>query len=312
MLNSNTVFDAINIKNILMILDERLLRAFKAVAEELHFGRAAQRLHISQPPLSLSIRQLEEQLGVSLFIRTTRSVQLTPAGAQLLRSLADIEQVHQQAVTAVQQAASGLSGELSVALTPSATYTPIPRALRAFRAQYPQVHLDLREMNSRHMAQLLLSGQLDLALARPLITSTALQSRPIYHEPLVFCVPHGHPLALREAVTVEQIRDSELIGYSSSESIYFHDLLKELLGPDGAEHPRTGLRTIIPTILLLVESGFGTAVVPQSLNRLRAENLSYVPIANDRGLGAQLSAVHRTGETTPALDGFLHLLESFL
>lgn len=293
------------------MLDERLLRAFKAVAEELHFGRAAQRLHMSQPPLSLSIRQLEEQFGTALFIRTTRSVQLTSAGAQLLRSLPDIEQAHQQAITAVQQAASGLSGELSVALTPSATYTSIPRALRAFRAQYPQVHLDLREMNSRHMAPLLLSGQLDLALARPLITSTALHSRPIYHEPLVFCVPHGHPLALREAITVAQIRDSDLIGYSATESVYFHDLLLELLGPD-AERPRTGLRTIIPTILLLVDSGFGTAVVPQSLSRLRSESLSYVPIADDQGLRARLSAIHRAGETTPALQGFLHLLEHAL
>ena len=188
-----------------VVIETRLLRAFRAVAEELHFGRAAERLHMSQPPLSLSIRQLEELLGAALFIRTTRQVQMTAAGEELLRHIRKMEQIHVEATTAIRHLASGMTGELTIALTPSAAYTPITMVLQSFRTQFPDIHLRLREMNSRDMADALLGGHVDAALARPFKFSSALTSQTVYIEPLYLSVPHSHVLATKSMITVEDL-----------------------------------------------------------------------------------------------------------
>lgn len=293
------------------MIDSRLLRAFKAVAEELHFGRAAQRLHMSQPPLSLSIRQLEEQLNVTLFVRTTRQVQLTAAGAELLEHLPAIEAAHDRAIGALRHMAQGVSGSLTVALTPSAAFTPIPQVLRGFRKQFPQVQLSFREMNSRDMGQALQAGSVDLALGRLLEHHDALSSQTIYQEPMYLSVPQEHELADRNSVTLREALDTDIIGYCPKDSLYFHTLLTRLMA-QCAVQPATPLRSIVPTILLLVECGMGTAIVPHSLTRLRGDTLVHLPIAGVDHVRAELAAIHRASDPSPILERFLLMLRTQL
>lgn len=294
-----------------MMIDSRLLRVFKAVAQELHFGRAAQRLHMSQPPLSQSIRQLEEILNVPLFVRTTRQVQLTAAGAELLQHLPAIEAAHERAVEAMQHMARGVNGSLAVALTPSAAFTPIPQVLRGFRKQFPHVQLSFREMNSRDMHQALLAGSVDLALGRLLAQSEGLTCRTIYQEPLYLSVPKEHHLAHRCSVTLAEALETELIGYCPKDSVYFHTLLTRLAQQYGTP-AKTQLVSNIPTLLLLVECGMGTAIVPHSLTRLRGDTLAHLSIAGIDDVRADLSAMYRTSDTSALLERFLLMLRTQL
>ncbi len=293
------------------MIDSRLLRAFNAVAEELHFGRAAQRLNMSQPPLSLSIRQLEELLDAPLFVRTTRQVQLTAAGVELLQRLPAIKAAHQEAVEAVRHLSLGMRGALSVALTPSAAFTPIPPVLSRFRHQFPLVHLQFREMNSRDMGQALLSGSVDLAIARPFALSESLTSELIYREQMYLSVPRDDALSSQETISLQEALSTPLIGYHPRESHYFHMLLERLrsLVP-GTGTPR--FQSMVPTILLLVESGMGSAIVAQSLTRLRGDTLKHILITGTEPIRAELVAVHSATNSSSVLKRFLAILRSEL
>ena len=266
---------------------------------------------MSQPPLSLSIRQLEEQLNVTLFVRTTRQVQLTAAGAELLEHLPAIEAAHDRASGALRHMAQGVSGSLTVALTPSAAFTPIPQVLRGFRKQFPQVQLSFREMNSRDMGQALQAGSVDLALGRLLEHHDALSSQTIYQEPMYLSVPQEHELADRNSVTLREALDTDIIGYCPKDSLYFHTLLTRLMA-QCAVQPATPLRSIVPTILLLVECGMGTAIVPHSLTRLRGDTLVHLPIAGVDHVRAELAAIHRASDPSPILERFLLMLRTQL
>ncbi|MDR3002888.1 MAG: LysR family transcriptional regulator [Acidovorax sp.] len=290
------------------MIDSRLLRAFKAVAEELHFGRAAQKLHMSQPPLSLSIRQLEELLDVPLFVRTTRHVQLTSAGAELLQRLPDIEAAYNLAIEAVRQTGLGMEGTLNVALTPTAAFSPIPLVLRRFCEQFPRVQLTLKEMNSRDMGQALMTGQIDLAIARPFACSDALRSQVVYREPMFLSQPMEDVKEGRQSVSLQEALQTRVIGYHSKDSHYFSDLLERLF-VQADLRTRPTLLSMVPTILLLVESGMGTAIVPHSLTRLRGDTLTHLPISGIEHVTAELAAVHRSNDASACMHSFLRLLK---
>ena len=265
-----------------MLIDSRLLQVFAVVAEELHFGRAAQRLHLSQPPLSQSVRKLEEELGVQLLERTTRTVKLTAAGAELQRRVRQMAAEHDATVRHVRQAASGEAGQLTIGLTPSAAYSNVPQALFVFRQRYPGVVLDLQEMNSSEMPEALHQRRLDLALLRPPFADADLSPVPLYSEPMVLALRRGHPLAAKRWVTMEQVLDLPIVGYARDRSRYFSQVLRQMI--EAAGKPANIVQeSMIPTILTLVEAGFGAAVVPASLARMRMDILAYVGI---RGRGA--------------------------
>lgn len=293
------------------MIDSRLLRAFKAVAQELHFGRAAQKLNMSQPPLSLSIRQLEELLAVPLFVRTTRNVQLTSAGAELLRRLSQIEDAHSQAIEAVRQTGLGMEGVLNVALTPSAAFTPIPSVLRLFSEQFSRVQLTVKEMNSRDMGQALMAGSIDLAIARPFKLSDVLSAEIIYHEPMFLSMPSESMRNVPHSVSLQEALQTHLIGYHPQDSHYFHALLERLFAlVDAPSKP--ALLSMVPTILLLVESGMGTAIVPHSLTRLRSDTLTHIPIQGIEHVTAELAVVYRSADVSACMNSFLSLLRSQL
>jgi len=290
-----------------MLIDSRLLHVFAVVAEELHFGRAAQRLHLSQPPLSQSVRKLEEELGVQLLERTTRSVRLTSAGSELQRRIRMMAAEHDATIRHVRQAASGEAGQLTIGLTPSAAYSNVPQALFAFRQRYPGVMLDLQEMNSSEMPEALHQRRLDLALLRPPFADADLAPVSLYSEPMVLALRADHPLAAKRWVTMAQVLELELVGYARDRSRYFSQVLRQMIEVAG-KPANIVQESMIPTILTLVEAGFGAAVVPASLARMRMDVLAYVGIRGPGAFRAELAAARHPDNHNPLVDAFVAIM----
>lgn len=293
------------------MLDSRLLNVFAVVAEELHFGRAAQRLFMTQPPLSQSIKKLEEILMVKLLTRSTRSVRLTPAGLELQRRLAQINKEMDLAIQAVQQVHRGEKGRLTLGLTPSASYSDLAQRLYFFRLRYPEVVLKLKEMNSNEMPDALHKRNLDLALLRPPFADPDLAPVQMYTEPLVFALRKDHPLAAsgRTSLTLKEAMSFDLIGYARKSSRYFSQIFELLIVQSGVT-PNIVQESMVPAILLSVEAGIGAAIVPASLSRLRADTLAYLELEELAGIRAELVAARHPANPNPAIDNFLALMKT--
>ncbi|ARP81150.1 hypothetical protein CAL12_10055 [Bordetella genomosp. 8] len=291
------------------MIDSRLLHVFSIVAEELHFGRAAQRLHISQPPLSQSIRKLEDTLGARLLIRSTRSVRLTAAGAELYRRVQQLAADSETMVRAVRQTAKGEVGHLIIGLTPSAAYSNLSEVLYEFHRRYPTVSLDLREMNSNVMPEALHQRQLDLALLRPPFADPDLAPLRVHDEPMMVAMRKDHPLARKRWVTMNQVLDHDLIGYSRQNSRYFSQI-QQLMTGAVQKTPRIVMESMIPTILTLVEAGFGLALVPGALSRMRADTLAYAGVRGPGAMRAELLAARQPSSVNPAIDRFIAVMQA--
>lgn len=282
------------------------LRYFVAVAEELHFGLAAQRLHMTQPPLSQRIRQLEDALGVTLFKRSTRSVGLTPAGQVLLLRARTLLQAADDAAQAVTRAGTGASGVLRLGFTSSAAYRVLPAAIAGFTRAYPEVELELREKVSLDLADDLLAHRIDVALVRPMPGHdlSGVECTRVDQEPLVLAMPKSHALSALDSVPMKNLEGVPLIGFSPVVSPYFHELLAQLFASSGVR-PRASVESVLPTILALVEAGLGLAVVPDSARVLRERQLAYRPLAARKQPKAHLNALRRTGDDDPVAANFL-------
>lgn len=292
------------------MIDSRLLNVFAVVAEELHFGRAAQRLFMTQPPLSQSIKKLEEILKVQLLTRSTRSVRLTPAGLELQQRLVQLNKDTELAIQAVQQVHRGEKGRLTLGLTPSASYSNLSQSLYSFRLKYPDVVLDLKEMNSSDMPEALHKRQLDLALLRPPFADPDLAPELIYSEPLVFAIRRDHPLPRSGAssLSLKKAMSFDLIGYARQNSRYFSQIF-QLLTIHSRASPNIVQESMIPTILTSVEAGIGAAIVPASLSRLRADTLAYLELRDVGAIRAELLAARQPANPNPAIDNFLALMK---
>lgn len=262
-----------------MALSLHALRLFVVVAEELHFGRAAARLHMAQPPLSQQIRQLEANVGADLFARTTRSVQLTEAGRVLFdrarQLLADADAAEQ----AVLRAAHGETGRISLGFTSSAAYRLLPRILSAYRSAYPAVAFDFTEATSAEQWDALRSGKLDVALLRlsTLPVETDFDAFEADREPMLLALPLGHPLAADTAVAPAALDRLPMVGFSAVGSTYFRDLSQKIYHAAGVQ-PRIEQESVLPTILALVEAGLGAALVPASAAEMRSARVTYRPL----------------------------------
>jgi DNA-binding transcriptional LysR family regulator len=285
----------------------RALRSFVVVAEELHFGAAADRLHMTQPPLSQQIRQLEAALGAELFLRTTRSVQLTVAGQLLLerarRLLADCDAIAHEVV----RAGRGELGRLALGFPNSAAYRVLPRALALYRNRYPEVGLDLHEMISSDLLVALRSRRLDVALMRAScgMLGPDLECSVAASEEMLLAAPRSHPLALLEVVPIACLDGVPLVGFSAAGSRYFRETLESIFAA-GRIRPLVTQESVLPTLLALVEAGLGVALVPSSVARMRSEELVYRPIS---GVGQAstvvLYCVRRKAESNPMVLNFV-------
>ena len=294
-----------------MNLELRQLRYFAAVAEELHFGRAAQRLHMTQPPLSQAIQALEELLGAPLFERNRRGVALTAAGAALLpearRMLAQAQELPQL----VQRAAAGEVGRLALAFVSSADYSVLPPFLRAYRAAYPQVQIALQEATSDLQLEDLLQGRIDAGLLIPPLPERAreeLDYLPVLKEPLVLAAPAGlAALHGKRKVALGALPALPLIIFPRAISPALYDAVLGVFHAAGIT-PVIGQEAIqMQTIVSLVSAGMGLALVPQSVSNLKRPGVEYRALLDSTPL-VETGLAWRRDNPSPVLQGFLELL----
>jgi DNA-binding transcriptional LysR family regulator len=294
-----------------MSIELRQLRYFVTVAEEMHFGRAAARLHMTQPPLSQTIQGLEAALGAELFARTKRSVALTPAGAALLPEARRILQQAAGLPDLVRRAASGQAGLLSLAFVSTADYSVLPLLLREFRERYPQVQIDLREATSDVQLEDLLQGRIDAGLLIPPVSDKAkadLNYLTVLSEPLVLAAPKGlKALRGQNAVRLKALDEMPLIIFPRRIAPALHDAILGCFHAAGLT-PHIGQEAIqMQTIVGLVSAGMGIALVPQSVSNLKRPGVEYRPVA-DKTPMVETGLAWRRDNTSPVLEKFLELI----
>jgi DNA-binding transcriptional LysR family regulator len=256
------------------------LRYFSAVAERLHFGRAAQALHISQPPLSRAIRALEAQLGVALFVRTRRRVELTPAGERLLEETRRLGAQLERAVTELHAMAAGEAGRLRVGFVSLADYGVLPGLLRTFKAGHPGVRLALREMLSPEQAGALLAGELDFGLLLPPVHGAAdLEHLVVQRERFVVALPARHRLARSRSVPMRSLAGEPLVMIPKEIAPGFYDIVAGLAAKAGFSLNVAQEAIQMQTVVSLVSSGLGAAVVPASVANLGRRGVVYRELA---------------------------------
>jgi DNA-binding transcriptional LysR family regulator len=284
----------------------RHLRYFVAVAEELHFRRAAERLHISQPPLSQQIRQLEEAVGATLLVRNQRRVELTAAGAAYYARARDILDAVEDAAREARRVQRGEVGRLDVGFVGSALYSVVPDILRAFRARHPDVGLRLRELGTAEQLRRLEDGRLDIGFVRAPGGRPGLSIETVLREPVVAALPDGHRLAAAERVRVEELAGEPLVLLTRAGAPGLRAALAPLI--DGfAEEAIVQEVGEMQTLIGLVAAGVGLSLVPESVRALARSGVVYRPLAGDPPRVA-LSAAWRTGDESPVLAAFLELM----
>ncbi|MFB8830924.1 LysR substrate-binding domain-containing protein [Azotobacter sp. CWF10] len=292
-------------------MELRHLRYFIAVAEELHFGRAAEQLGISQPPLSQQIQALEEELGVRLFERTNRRVTLSEVGRLFLPEARQVLAQLKQAVAVARRAQRGELGELKVGFTSSAPFTStIPRAIRAFRQACPEVHLDLRELNSRGVAEALHDRRLQIGVLRPLAPlPEELVALELFAEPLVVVLPVGHPLAgSTGGVRLAELGEEPFVFFPRSFGTGLYDQLLGLARAAGFIPRIVQEASEAMTLIGLVATGLGVTVLPASFSRMRIDGVVCRTLL-DPGASTAVWLVRRRDEASPLVRRFAELLE---
>lgn len=288
-----------------MTPDTRALRYFVAVAEELHFGRAAQRLHMSQPPLSMQIRQLEENLGLRLFNRTQRTVSLTYAGEVFLTQVREGLARLDEAVDSARAAARGQAGLLRVGYTAASAYAIIPALIHAYKQNYPQVEVALHERVTSVQLQELAESRLDVGLVRPRVDSPDLASELLLRERLVVAVPASHPLAARTSVGLADLHGEPYIGFSPQTARYFHDMIEGLFTEAGVQPVLVQRATQTHAVVALVSAGLGLAVVPDASARVQMDRVVFRVLQAERLPQPEMLLCWRRGNTSPLLGHFL-------
>lgn len=291
-------------------MELRHLRYFVAVAEERHFGRAAERLRMAQPPLSQQIQALEAELGTRLFDRNRRKVELTAAGAALLPEARDILARAGDLGRLARAAADGEAGLLDIAFTGSVPFTEImPRILRAFRHRHPDVRVSLREMSTGSQIEAVAEGRLDIGFARPADSNLppGVEARRILREPLVLALPSDHPLAGRSELAMAEVAGEGLVMNPRHIGTGLYDKISQLCLAAGFA-PRIAVEAHqMSTMIRLVGAGLGLAVVPQTMCRVGFDGIAYAAIL-DPDAFIDLLLIHRS-TITPITQNFLSIVE---
>ncbi|WP_416047758.1 LysR substrate-binding domain-containing protein [Cupriavidus basilensis] len=287
-------------------MDIRQLRYFIAVAEEGNFSRAAERLHISQPPLSQQIKSLEASLGVILFERGRLGARLTRAGEALLTRARDIVADLDSTRKMVLRVADGLEGYLRIGIINSVMYGPLPRTMRLFQERNPAVEWTLHEMLPDQQGEALVRGQIDVGFASSATRREELRSIRVYPQPLMAAVPASHPLAGSGRIRLKALAAEPFV-LLNTQSPVIRSLLAACVR--NGFHPRVLHESVDPqTVLSLVGAGVGVSALPRSLSGAPREDVTFLTL-DEPGLAADLYATVRRDHGLPALDRFLTLLE---
>ncbi|MNP12431.1 Hca operon transcriptional activator [compost metagenome] len=296
------------------MIETRLLRQFIAVAEELHFHKAAERLHMAQPPLSQAISRLEDKLGFSLFLRNKRGVRLTAAGTAFLdtayRTLAELE----QGIEFARNVSAGICGKLTITAISIAYYESLLNTLRRFRETYPNVRLSIREMPSASQAKALLAGEADIGFMRRLpLPAGTLEARLLLDEQIVMALPASHAKAQQGEVDLRDFADENFVFTPQALGSGYHAQLIALCEAAGFYPKVVQEAAQLHTLLGLVACGFGVALVPASfVGAIPRERVQFCPIRplDDQptpGLGLYMKWNARNA--SPALTNFIAMFE---
>jgi len=274
------------------------LRCFVAVAEELHFSRAAERLNMTQPPLSRQIRLLEHSVGVALLERTSRSVTLTAAGAAFLPEATRILRLAQEAAVKARRTASGEQGSLTIGFSAASGYSLLPAVVRGIRQTCPQVALNLKELVSTAQVEALNAGEIDLGLMRPHTINSELESILMVTESLMLAIQESDAHLWPEAPTLACFHGRPFVMYSPYEARPFYQMLSERFAragvvPDIVEHIGQ-----VHTMLALVGAGMGAALIAEGAARLKFEGIVLRKVATDP---VHLVATYRRDNDNPVL-----------
>ncbi|AZM82667.1 TPA: LysR family transcriptional regulator [Pseudomonas aeruginosa] len=291
-------------------MELRHLRYFIAVAEELHFGRAAERLGISQPPLSQQIQALEEEIGARLFERTNRRVELTDAGRLFLDESRQVLAQVDKAVLLARRVHLGELGELKIGFTSSAPFTStIPSSIHAFRKAYPDVHLDLQEMSSRQVLKALLEESLQVGVIRPLALPDAVHWVELFREPLVAVLRADHPLAAgsEDGLAIAALAEEPFVFFPRSYGTGLYDQVIALTRQAGFSPRIAQEASEAMTIIGLVSAGLGVSILPASFRRTRVDGVVYRTLSDPEATTA-VWLVRRQNEGSPLALSFIDLV----
>lgn len=287
-------------------MELRQLRYALAVAEELHFGRAARRLHMTQPSLSRQVKALEQEIGLDLFVRTSRGVELTPAGAEFVPQARRALQSIETAVRRSQEVGRGAAGHVSLGFVATAAVDILPRILAVHRSQRPKVVVTLAELTTEQQVSALTSGDLDVGLGRDARPVSGLQVERLREEPIVVAVPTAHPLAEHTSLRLSDLMGWSVIKMPRERARVIDDLLRRVLG----DTVRTGqgiTGAVVQeanqymTLLALVAANLGVALVPDSVRPLRSTGLRYVTL-DEPDATTSMTVATRAGPAHPAAD----------
>jgi DNA-binding transcriptional LysR family regulator len=288
----------------MMTFELRHLRYFLAVAEELHFTRAARRLNIAQPPLSIQIRQLETMVGATLFVRDRRTVTLTPAGAAFVdgarRTLAEAE----RSADAARRASRGEVQTLRVGFADSAALSVLPDIVRRFSRDYPEVRLELTEDATQAQLDAVEKERVDVALVRGPLSAKSLRTVVLLREPFIVALPAAHPLTNHRTMSLQAVAKEPIVLFPRHLAPQFHDTVVGMF-----RRARLSLNVVqeaaeYQTMMSLVAAGLGISIVPESVANLGRKGVVYRPL---RGViaRAQVVAAFRADHGSAVLDRFL-------
>jgi DNA-binding transcriptional LysR family regulator len=283
-------------------MELRHLRYFIAVADELHFGRAAARVRVAQPAVSRQIRTLEQEIGLNLFERDRRRVVLTVAGAAFLQEARSILGHVERAVVTAHRAARGEIGLLRIGYVPAVVHTGLPEIVRAFRKRFSQVEVRLQEMNPAMQVEALLAERVDVGFVRGPIDEPELASTTVLKEPLVAVLPSGHRLGSHERLSVAMLAKEPFVFQARSRGPGSHDHILAICRRAGFS-PQIVQEGSFTDLLSLVASGAGVAIVPTSLRAIRRAGVLFRPLREQPM--TQLDMVWRKGAALPVLREFL-------
>ena len=292
-------------------MDLRHLRYFIAVAEEQNIGRAALRLHISQPPLTRQIQQLEEELGVQLFIRTPRGVELTQAGTLFLDEARNIRSLVEQAIERTKRAGQGKLGRLDIGIFGTGILGAIPLLLHHFRDSHPDVRVVLHTMSKDEQIEALRQKRITIGFNRIISPLPDLETELIIREPLYLAVNETHPLSQLEQVTFSDIASQPLVLFPTGARPNFVDRVIELCRNQGFTPEISQIVGDAVTGVALVAGGFGATLVPKSATTLGLPGVVFRPFAEPASATVDLSCIYRKDDESAILQAFLHTIREF-
>ena len=292
-------------------LDFKLIRFFVVLSEELHFGRAAHRLFITQPPLSKAIKQLEEELGLKLFERDSKHVVLTPVGEVMLIKAKEILLQARNTVAFANSIASGLTGRIEIGFTAIMLYRGLGKVIKRFNSEFPNIEVAFTETVSQRQLELVKGGNLDGGFINSPLAPVGLESFAVCFENYVACIPSDHRLAGSKKITLNALRDETLLVFARDASHAYHDHVRAMCTERGFQPRIRQFSGQILTLVAMVAAGFGITIVPEAVKKAGLKGVAFIPLTGSK-IKPTAFFIWNPKRRTPGLKSFIDITREVL